>query len=459
MRLSGERLGDDAIARQLGCTRHRVRKVLMETASARASNKGVAQVKDIPIDQVLILAGRRLTVAEKVASMAESIDHSGLIHPITVRETTHSTVFILVAGRHRLDAFRRLGRDRIPALVMPAATTEVEARTAEIAENLHRAELTALQRNQQIAEWRELAKVRKNSAPSNHQPNETGNRETARDLGIDEKAVRNAVKIASITPEAAEAARTDDDSQSKLLEVAAAAPEHQVETVHKVAGARAIMASRVEPKDSLDFFATPPWSTRALMERVFPHLNIVPSGTFWEPAAGEGHMSGVLAEYARVHASDIHDYGQHLDQVVDFLDLTGKAPEADWIITNPPFGDKTVPFVLRALDLAHVGVAMFVRLQWLEGIERYESIFRDHPPTFVCPFVERVNLCKGRWDPDGTTATAYAWLVWMKHRAPTLGQSQMFWIAPGCREALSRPNDRSWYAPWPGGAVPHPRGR
>ena len=258
-----------------------------------------------------------------------------------------------------------------------------------------------------------------------------------------------AVKIAAITPEATEAAREAgiDDNQSKLLKVAAAPAAEQVAVAHKLAAARSIMASRQEPADSLDFFATPPWATRALMERVFPHLGIAPSGMIWEPAAGEGHMSGVLAEYGQVRATDIHNYGPRLDAVDDFLDQSIAVPDADWIVTNPPFGDKAVPFVLRALELAKTGVAMFVRLQWLEGIERYESIFRDHPPTLVCPFVERVNLCKGRWDPDGTTATAYCWLMWVKDRAPT--PTQMFWVPPGCRDALTKPDDRARYAARP----------
>ena len=67
--------------------------------------------------------------------------------------------------------------------------------------------------------------------------------------------------------------------------------------------------------------------------------------------------------------------------------------EFDWIITNPPFGDKTEQFVLRALDLAKVGVAMFVRLQWLESVGPLaKTIFRDHPPTVIAFFAERVNL-------------------------------------------------------------------
>jgi hypothetical protein len=204
-------------------------------------------------------------------------------------------------------------------------------------------------------------------------------------------------------------------------------------------GARAIMGSRAEPDDSLDFFPTPPWATRALIERVFPHLERrghCKWQSAWEPACGEGHMAEVLREYFNtVYATDIHDYryGEH---VVDFL-LCDVQTDADWIVTNPPFGDKTEAFVLKALELAGTGVAMFVRLQWLETIGRYEAIFRDHAPTLIAFFAERVPLCKDRWNPDGDTATAYIWLVWIKGAE----RCAPFWIPPGCREALSKSDD------------------
>jgi hypothetical protein len=209
-------------------------------------------------------------------------------------------------------------------------------------------------------------------------------------------------------------------------------------------GGRSTMAARVEPGDSLDYFPTPPWATRALIERVLPHIGVGLVGPVWECACGEGHMSEVLAEYALTVASDIVSYrpGQTAQ---DFLNVALPTPEAAWIISNPPFGEQTLQFVLRALELARIGVAMFVRSQWaVEGIKRYERIFRDHPPTCFAPFVERVPLCKGRWDPDGSTATAYAWLVWVHGREPMAP----FWIPPGCRKALTRPSDRQRFAPW-----------
>ena len=84
-------------------------------------------------------------------------------------------------------------------------------------------------------------------------------------------------------------------------------------------GARAVMGSRQEPDDSLDYFPTPPWATRTLVEIVLPQvgINAKQLGYVWEPACGEGHMAEVLAEYTDVSASDVFDYGY--GTVEDFL--------------------------------------------------------------------------------------------------------------------------------------------
>lgn len=275
---------------------------------------------------------------------------------------------------------------------------------------------------------------------------------TLDELGIDKKLSSRAQKLASISERAIEArlaARRANPSRGNervTTEILRGGP---------INGARSIMGSRHEPDDSLDFFPTPPWATRALMERVFVQLGGIDgvaasirasAWKVWEPACGEGHMLSVLEEYFRqADGSDIHNYNGNA--VIDFLgahDLDSMS-KYHWIVTNPPFGELSTRFVLRALELASVGVAMFFRSQWaVEGIDRYERIFKNRPPTLCAFFVERVNLCKGRWDPDGTTATAYCWLVWVKDRLPMAP----FWIPPGCREALSRPDDRARFAAW-----------
>jgi hypothetical protein len=244
--------------------------------------------------------------------------------------------------------------------------------------------------------------------------------------------LQHAVSQGQLAVSAAEKiARLPDEQQSEAL--ARAVPSDH----------RAIMASRQEPDDSLDYFPTPPWATRALVEKVFRDGGLPPfllvEAPVWEPACGEGHIAEVLREYGcDVFASDVHDYG-HGDAVIDFLakPLPAVSPDVDFVITNSPFGDKCEAFALRALDLARIGVAMFVPLRWLETIGRYENLFRDRPPTLIAFFAERVNLCKGRWEPEGSTATAYIWLVWIKGAKPL----PPYWIPPGCRTALTRPDD------------------
>lgn len=209
-------------------------------------------------------------------------------------------------------------------------------------------------------------------------------------------------------------------------------------------GARSIMSGRIEPDDSLDYFPTPPCATRALVELVFKHLKVtVGRSSAREPACGEGHIAEVLTEYfAQVLASDIFDYGY--GDVHDFLD-EHTSQTADWFITNPPFDEKAEAFLTRMLALARVGVAMFVRLQWLEGEGRYERIFSKMPPTCVAFFSERIALCKGRWDPEGGTATAYIWLVWVKGHKP----QAPFWIPPIVVDTLTKPDDVERFTPHP----------
>jgi len=153
----------------------------------------------------------------------------------------------------------------------------------------------------------------------------------------------------------------------------------------------------------------------------------------------------VLEEYAReVIASDVHDYGAGAligSFVGEGLDVIRSQP-CDWIITNPPF-NLAEQFLTRALGDAR-GVALLVRLSWLETEERYETVFRDRPPNLVAIFSERVPMAKGRWNPKGSTATSYAWLVWNGSKYGR--QSGCVWIPPGQRRRLTKPDDIKRFA-------------
>ena len=207
----------------------------------------------------------------------------------------------------------------------------------------------------------------------------------------------------------------------------------------------AVMARRREPPDSLDFFPTPPWATRALCEDVLPQIVRRYGGEgslVWEPAAGEGHMAEVLREYfAGVWASDIHDYGRGY-RIGDFvgggLDRLQMHIVPDWIITNPPF-NQGLAFAERAIAEARIGCALLLRLSWMESEERW-LFFQKNPPTHVAVFMCRVSMVKGRWDPGAGTPTSYAWFVW--HRStPAADGPRLIFIPYDAKQQLTRDTD------------------
>jgi ParB-like chromosome segregation protein Spo0J len=171
----------------------------------------------IMIDDIIVNDGHRELVASSVKKLAASIEQVGLRHPITVKRKGDK--YVLIAGRHRLEACKRLGREHVPACIV--SMTNDEARLWEIAENLHRAELTKLERDEQVAEWIKITErlsAQVAAKPQGGRP-EGGVRAASRELGIDEDDGRRAVKVASLSDEAKDAAREVglDDNRSALL--------------------------------------------------------------------------------------------------------------------------------------------------------------------------------------------------------------------------------------------------
>ena len=115
-----------------------------------------------------------------ILAMMESMRQVGQLQPIAVHSPADGQV-IFVAGAHRIEAARRIGWNEIEAVFVDG--TDIERELHEIAENLHRAELTALERSTHIARWAELtaAKVSQLATPAigGDQPKEKGVRKVA----------------------------------------------------------------------------------------------------------------------------------------------------------------------------------------------------------------------------------------------------------------------------------------
>ncbi|MCM2294684.1 methyltransferase [Allorhizobium sp. BGMRC 0089] len=139
--------------------------------------------------------------------------------------------------------------------------------------------------------------------------------------------------------------------------------------------------------------------------------------------------------FKSVDFSDLNDWGISAP-VIDFLSPEAAWLSADWIITNPPFNLAT-EFLLRAYEIARKGVAFLVRINFLSGIERYNTIFRCQKPTLIAFYSERVPIIEGVWDPQSSTATDYVWLIWLKGSSPMVP----VWFPPGMEEKYTKQSD------------------
>ena len=222
------------------------------TATITRLGKGVT----VRLDAIEIPSSCRPYTPEAVVNLKGSIALIGLQSAPTVVERQGR--YVLVSGRNRLEALRLLGVSSV--LVRVVDFSDLEARLWTISENLHRAELTAAQRAQQVAEYVELSNRKRDAdqaaqlAPieskradgRGHRP-ESGDRLAARELGIPRDELRRAQAIASL-PEATLAAAEDlelDDNQAALLAAARVEePEEQIAVLKEIAGRGKVSAPR-----------------------------------------------------------------------------------------------------------------------------------------------------------------------------------------------------------------------
>jgi hypothetical protein len=172
--------------------------------------------------------------------------------------------------------------------------------------------------------------------------------------------------------------------------------------------------------DGPDFFPTPRWATFALID------NEPFGGEIWECACGDGAMSRVLEEAAaRVRSSDLYQRG-YGDHGIDFLEARQTAAN---IITNPPY-NSAEGFVRNGVRLAKHKFALLLRLAFLEGANRANTIFTRTPPSRVWVFSERITFYPAGAEKKGSGTTAYAWFVWDRDAS---SGTELRWLKPGYR--------------------------
>ncbi|MFZ0603049.1 MAG: ParB N-terminal domain-containing protein [Roseiarcus sp.] len=213
----------------------------MMTTTISRSSKGLT----LRLSQIEIPSTARPYNATAVVELSRSIAAIGLQSAPTVIEREGR--FVLVAGRHRIEALKMLHVDSV--LVRLVDFDDVEARMWTISENLFRAELTVGQRAEQVAEYAKLAAEKRDIQFGQLAQNESrredgrghrhegGDSLAARDLGITREEVRRAKTIAALPDQTKQAARDAglDDNQSALLRAARApTPEAQIAVLTEI---------------------------------------------------------------------------------------------------------------------------------------------------------------------------------------------------------------------------------
>jgi ParB/RepB/Spo0J family partition protein len=165
-----------------------------------------ATIIEIAIDDIDVPQEMRTIDDDTVQRIIESISEIGLQAQgvITVEWNPAGSPrrASLVAGRHRLEAFRLMGWSTVPAAIFDGSANEAEL--WRISENLDRKELTALERADQIKRWIQLrnekgAQLAQVSGGRGHRG---GISAAATDLGIDRRNIQRSLQIAGLSDEA-----------------------------------------------------------------------------------------------------------------------------------------------------------------------------------------------------------------------------------------------------------------
>ena len=163
-----------------------------------------------------------------------------------------------------------------------------------------------------------------------------------------------------------------------------------------------------------DFYATNPLAVRKLLSKYKFNGN-----KMLEPCVGQGHIAKTVKEYypsINITALDIVDRGYPKTIVNDFITWDTE-DKFDFIITNPPYS-MAKEFVEKGMSLlTNSGqMAMFLKIQFLEGVKRKE-LFNCYPPKYIYVFRNRMATWNNGCEHDNmgkrwATTMCHAWFIW-----------------------------------------------
>lgn len=222
--------------------------------------------QDIPVDRCRASPNARPIKIGQVEVLKASIREVGLRQPINVREVDGG--YEVRGGGHRVEAFRQLGRETIPAFIRN--DDDLHAELAEIDENLIRNDLSPIERDIAIARRKAIyellhpetvkgatgksrPKVRQNGEP-NGKPVKRFTKATAEATGESERTVQRSVaRVETLGEETMTAlAETSLNAPAELDALVALPPEKRAEVIERAKAGDKVKATVELKKENRD---------------------------------------------------------------------------------------------------------------------------------------------------------------------------------------------------------------
>ena len=207
-------------------------------------------ILEINISEIIVNERLRKEIKqEKVIELAESISKIGLINPITITSEK-----VLIAGLHRILAYKELGLTTIPSRIIDSTIKPDDIELIEIDENLIRADLHFIERGEHLLRRKDIyedrypeskqderAKLLPRDEDGKFTENETisfsdsFSEDTANKTGLSKRTIQQEMQIArDISPEVKKFIKVQDIGKSDALLIAREELERQHQIVEKL---------------------------------------------------------------------------------------------------------------------------------------------------------------------------------------------------------------------------------
>lgn len=180
----------------------------------------------ISLEEIIIGVDRRAVNESKVDELVDSIKETGLIHKPAVRKIPDGH-YKLVAGGHRIAALRKLGMSVVEVDVLPEMD-DIDARIAELDENLMRNNPNVIEYGLQMAERKRLYELKHPEARVDEAKKrkvctadfcgtKTFVKDMSEKLGKSERAIQASLQVSHLTPEEANVFQSNSCIQDEML--------------------------------------------------------------------------------------------------------------------------------------------------------------------------------------------------------------------------------------------------